>query len=94
MYVIVQHRISDPAKFWPDDVSQFATMIPPHLKLHQTFAGVDGLQAVCVWEAESLETLRGFLDPFTAGAAVNEYFPAVNREGVAIPTTRPATQRA
>ena len=95
MYVVVQHQVTDPAKFWPADVSQYATIVPPHLKLHQTLAGIDGSQAVCVWEAESIDAVRGFLDPFTAGAAVNEYFAAVNREGIAIPAASgAAAQRA
>jgi len=94
MYVVVQHQVTDPAKFWPSDVAQYATMVPPHLKLHHTLAGSDGTHAVCVWEAESVETLRDWLDPFTAGASVNAYFAAVNKDGVAIPAVRPATQRA
>ena len=94
MYVVVQHHVTDPAKFWPADVAHLATMVPPHLTLHHTLAGVDGSRAVCVWEAESVETLRSWLDPFTAGASVNAYFAAVNKDGVAIPTARATSQRA
>jgi hypothetical protein len=94
MYVVVQHQVTDPARFWPADVAQYATIVPPHLKLHHSFAGIDGSRGVCVWEAESLDALREFLDPFTAGASVNSYFAAVNKEGTAIPTARAATQTA
>ena len=93
MYVVAQHRVTDPAKFWPTDAAQYATMVPPHLKLYQTLAGSDGSQGVCVWEAESVEALRDWLDPFTAGASENTYFAAVNKDGVAIPAVRPVTQR-
>ena len=93
MYVVVQHRVTDPAKFWPTDVAQYATMVPPHFTLHHTLAGTDGSQAVCVWEAASVDALRDWLDPFTAGGSVNTYFAAVNKEGVAIPAAQPAMQR-
>ena len=94
MYVVVQHQVTDQAKFWPTDVAQYAAMTPPQFRLHHTFAGTDGSRAVCVWETESLEALRDWLDPFTAGASVNAYFAAVNREGVAIPAGRSAAQPA
>ena len=93
MYVIVQHQVTNPAKFWPADAAQFSTMPPSHLKLHQTLAGTDGSQAVCVWEGESVDAVRDWLDPATAGASVNAYFAAVNREGIAIPAGQLATQR-
>jgi hypothetical protein len=94
MYVVVQHQVTDPAKFWPADVAQYGTIVPPHLKLHHAFAGADGTRGVCVWEAQSVDALREWLDPFTAGASVNSYFAAVNKEGVALPATRTAAQPA
>jgi hypothetical protein len=94
MYVVAIHQIIDQAKFWPANVAELTKPIPPHLKLHHTFAGTDGSQAVCLWEAESVDALRSWLDPFSAGASVNSYFPAVNKAGLAIPATRRATQRA
>ena len=92
MYVIAIHKVTDQSKFWPPNVTELTKPIPPHLKLHHTFAGTDGTEAVCVWEAESVDALRNWLDPFTAGGSVNTYFAAANREGIAIPAS--ATQRA
>ena len=94
MYIVVQHQVTDPVKFWPADVAEYARMVPPHLRLHHTLAGVDGTRAVCVWEAESVAALRDWLEPATADGSVNAYFAAVNKEGVAIPSARAATQRA
>jgi hypothetical protein len=84
MYVVVNHAISDPARFWA--TAQSATAgLPSGLNVIHTFPSADGGKAVCVWEAESVEAVRRFLDPVTAGMARNEYFEAPNKEGMAMP---------
>jgi len=40
-------------------------------------------------EADSVEAVRGFLDPATAGMARNEYFEAPNKEGLCAPDASP-----
>ena len=85
MYVVVNHQITDPAKFWAGAQSLTASL-PAGLKVLHTFPSTDGRKAVCVWEANSVEAVRGFLDPATAGAARNDYFEAPNKEGMAMPT--------
>lgn len=94
MYVVVQHQITDPAKFWPPDPSELTRIPPSHLTLHHTFAGTDGTRAVCVWEGESVDAVRDWLDPFTAGSSVNTYFAVENKTGLAIPASRRAAQMA
>jgi hypothetical protein len=83
MYVVVQHTISDPAAFWN---SADPTTLSPDLKLHHTFPTPDGSRAVCVWEAESVETLRNSLEPLIGRVSRNEYFTVENREGFAKPS--------
>ena len=85
MYVIVNHQINDTSRFW--DTARSATAsLPPNLKLHHTFPSPDGRRAVCVWEADTVNAVRDFLDPATAGMARNDYFEAPNKEGVSLPT--------
>ena len=88
MYVAIQHRIHDPAAFWPEDMRQFTSMLPPHLKLLHTFAASDGTHAVCVWEGQSIDAVRDFVEPVVGAASENEYFAVLNGEG--IPATPPA----
>ncbi len=84
MYVLVHHAIRDPARFWA--AAQEATPnLPEGLALHQSIAATDGRRATCVWEAESVDRLRAFLEPLTGDSSVNDYSQAVNREGVALP---------
>ena len=92
MYVMIQHSISDPAAFW-GSAEQMLPQMPPTLKLHQSFPNKDGSKAVCVWEADSIEALRGFIEPTVGRVSRNEYFEVVNREGVAMPAAV-ATARA
>jgi hypothetical protein len=39
-----------------------------------------------VWEADSVESVRRFLDPATAGVARNDYFESPNKEGMGMPS--------
>lgn len=83
MYILVQHTISDPATFWnAADPNAF----PPAVKLHHTFPTSDGTHAVCIWEADSVDALRGVLEPVSGGVSRNEYFQIENREGFARPS--------
>ena len=85
MYILVQHTISDPALVWSRAQAALASM-PAHLKLHHSMPSPNGRTAVCVWEADSIATLKTYLDPMLGPAAENTYFEVVNKEGVAVPT--------
>lgn len=85
MYVVVNHTITDTAKFWA--TAQSATgALPAGMSVIHTFSSPDGRKAVCVWEAGSVDAVRAFLDPATAGMARNDYFESSNKEGMAMPT--------
>jgi hypothetical protein len=84
MYVVVNHDITNPAKFWSTAESA-TTDLPNGVNLIHTFPAPDGRRAVCLWEAESIDAVRRFLDPATAGTARNEYFQVLNKEGIAVP---------
>lgn len=45
----------------------------------------DGSKAVCVWEADSLDSIRNFVDPATEGIAMNEYFQANEQYSTGLP---------
>ena len=85
MYVLVQHTINDAPAMW-SRAQENLPSLPPHLKLHHSMPTPDGTHAICVWEAESIATLRNYLDPMLGATARNEYFEVVNKEGVALPT--------
>jgi hypothetical protein len=79
MHVVVQHRITDPEKFFSMDAEEVGEGGPPGVQGRQFFPSQDRSVAVCLWEAESIDTLGDYLDPATAGASENTYFE-VDRE--------------
>ena len=85
MFILVQHTISDPATAW-GRAQQSLPSMPAHLKLHHSFPTPEGRNAICIWEADSIATLKDYLDPMLGPSAKNEYAEVVNKEGVALPT--------
>jgi hypothetical protein len=50
-----------------------ADKIPPDLRLPQYFSSADRSTTICLWEAPSVDRVREFLEPLTAGICKNEY---------------------
>ncbi len=74
MHVVAVHRITDREKFFSMNAEEVATGGPPGLQGKQFYPAKDGPVAVCLWEADSIESLRDYLDPATEGVAENTYF--------------------
>ena len=79
MYVSVHHTITDPQK-WDQTTRNIMAMteqgrLPEGLKGLMYLPAIDGRRADCVWEANSVEALKKFLDGQTGAAARNEYIP-------------------
>jgi hypothetical protein len=70
MYVAAIHEISDPEKFWSIDPNA----IPADISVLSTFPNSDGSRAVCLWEADSVETVRSLVDGMAGDASMNEFF--------------------
>lgn len=70
MFVSVIHRITDPERFF--EMAGNAT-IPEDLRLPQVLSNADRSTTVCLWEAPSVQRVREFLEPLTAGICKNEY---------------------
>jgi hypothetical protein len=81
MKVVVQHRITDFDKFLAMDPEGG----PPGVQVRQFFPNKDGSAAVCLWEAPSIDTLRDFVDPATAGASENAYFEVDTEKAMGLP---------
>lgn len=85
MYVLVHHEVHDPERFW-GTAEEAIPAVPEGLQLHHAIPAKDGTCATCLWEAESVEAVKQFLEPALGEVATNRYFEAENREGVAMPS--------
>ena len=90
MYVSVQHRITDPEKFFSMDAEEVAGGGPPGVQGRHFFPSQDRSVAVCLWEADSIDTLRDYLDPATAGVSENTYFEVDRESAMGLPETAAA----
>ena len=78
MFVAIHHNITDP-KGWEETTSQIGPMVeqgklPKGLKAISYLPSTDGRRADCLWETDSVDNLKRFLEPLTSKAAKNEYF--------------------
>lgn len=85
MHVVVQHRITDPEKFFSMDAEEVAGGGPPDVQGRQFFPSGDRSIAVCLWEAGSIDSLRDYLDPATAGVSENTYFEVDRERAMGLP---------
>jgi hypothetical protein len=69
MYIVAQHRIKDPARFW--SVSPEGPEAP---RLQAAYPSSDKTKGVCLWESDSIDTLRDSLDSLVGDAAENTFF--------------------
>lgn len=72
MYVIIQHSITSPAKFW--EIVKGVTSFPPGMKLHSILPSSDGKKAVCLWQAPSVASVKDLVESTVGTFSSNEYF--------------------
>jgi hypothetical protein len=90
MHVVVQHRITDPEKFFSMNAEEIGGGGPPGVQVRQFFPFQDRSAAVCLWETDSIDKLRDYLDPATAGASENGYFEVDGERAMGLPATAAA----
>jgi hypothetical protein len=90
MYVSVNHRITNPEKFFSLDAEEIGNGGPSGAQVLQFFPFRDQSAAICLWEANSIDTLRDYLDPATAGASENGYFEVDSEHAMGLPDTAAA----
>jgi hypothetical protein len=69
MYIVAQHRIKDPDRFWVTGPQE-----PGAPSLQAAYPSHDLSKGVCLWEADSIDALRDFIDALVGDASENTYF--------------------
>jgi DNA polymerase/3'-5' exonuclease PolX len=89
MHVAVHHIITDTQKWEQVTKNMMAALeqgrLPQGLKALMYLPGSDGRKADCLWEAQSVDGLKSFLEPQTSSAARNEYFQINSGAAIGLP---------
>jgi hypothetical protein len=83
MYVIADHRISDPERFFEAAAS---TPVPEGMTLHSVLPSGDGSRAVCLWEADSSEAVKELVENTVGDSSDNEFFEVNAENAQGLPT--------
>lgn len=78
MYVIAIHTISDPEKFFAA-AEEGTSRLPEGVELPCVLPSTDGSKTICLWRADSVDTVRALVEEMVGAFSSNEYF-AVNDE--------------
>lgn len=72
MYVVAQHRISNPTKFWAI-IREATPNLPAGLRIIQILPAADERSGICVWEARTVETVRAIVESAVGHLSQTEY---------------------
>jgi hypothetical protein len=74
MFVTVLHHIHDPEGFQAAEQKALEAGLPAGVSLPIHAATADHTFGVCIWEGESLESVRDLVESVAGPWAKNEYF--------------------
>ncbi|MGF1683210.1 hypothetical protein L4D09_11295 [Photobacterium makurazakiensis] len=72
MFIVIQHDITNPELFW-QKAGGALTHPPSGMRLHSTFVVERHTLCQSMWEAESIDAIRDFLEPELGGASNSTY---------------------
>ena len=86
MYIGVTHDIKDPKTFW-GNVEKEMSNAPKDVKLVRNVANKDGTKAFCLWEADSVENVKNFLESkWGPPVSNNDYYEVDPTKSNGLPT--------
>lgn len=88
MFVVVEHTIARPDVFF--GLASKVAEAPSGISALQFFPSVSKDRAVCLWEATSVDALKGFLEPLTAQSSRNTYYTVDTTIAMGLPVKKSA----
>ncbi|MBI4249044.1 MAG: hypothetical protein HY611_06030 [Elusimicrobia bacterium] len=86
MFVGVKHKIENTEKFW-SVAKQELSKLPAGITLVSSVANKEGNSAFCLWEVNSVKTLKNFMEArFGSPLSINEYFEVDPSKSINLPT--------
>jgi hypothetical protein len=83
MFIAIIHEIHDAAKF--QKCAEDVFPLPEGLRVHHFFPATDLSQAVCLYEAPSVEGVQAYLDQALGDSSTQHYFPVAAEQGIGVP---------
>jgi hypothetical protein len=80
MYVVAIHSISDPRAFWGGQLD-----LPQGTTLPTAVPNEDGTRGICIFESDSVDTVRNVVDSATSRISTNEYFAVDEQNAQGLP---------
>ena len=88
MYIVAEHTITNPDVFF--GLASKVTDAPSGINPIQFFPSVNKDRAVCLWEAKSVDALKGFLEPLIAQSSRNIYYAVDSTVAIGLPGKKSA----
>lgn len=88
MYIVVEHTITNPDVFF--GLASKVAEAPPGINALQFFPSVNKDRAVCLWEAKSVDALKGFLESLTDQSSRNTYYAVDGTVAMGLPGKKSA----
>lgn len=88
MFIVVEHTITNPDVFF--GLASRVAEAPSGINALQFFPSVSKDRAVCLWEAKSVDALKGFLEPLSAQSSRNTYYTVDSTKAIGLPSKKSA----
>ena len=88
MYIVAEHTITNPDVFF--GLASKVTDAPSGINPIHFFPSVNKERAVCLWEAKSVDALKGFLEPLIAQSSRNIYYAVDSTVAMGLPGKKSA----
>ena len=88
MLIVVEHTITNPDVFF--GLAARVAEAPSGISALQFFPSVNKDRAVCLWEAKSVDALKGFLEPLTTQSSRNTYYAVDSTKAMGLPIKKAA----
>ncbi len=84
MLIVVHHKISDVPAFWKS-AQESLPNLPAGIKIHQVLPSPDMATGVCLWEADSIDQLREYLNSKVGSISDNTYMEVNTANAMGLP---------
>lgn len=83
MFIVVEHTITNPDAFF--GLAARVAEAPAGIKALHFFPSVGRDRAVCVWQANSVDAVKNFLEPMSSQSSINTYYAVDSTKAMGLP---------